>query len=28
MKDGRVYAKGCLEELLNNCDEMQAIWGI
>jgi ATP-binding cassette subfamily B protein len=28
MKDGRVYAKGSLEELLINCDEMQAIWGI
>jgi ATP-binding cassette subfamily B protein len=27
MKDGRVYAKGTLEELLGNCDEMQAIWG-
>ncbi|OPJ55673.1 ATP-binding cassette domain-containing protein [Clostridium oryzae] len=27
MKDGKVYAKGTLDELLKNCDEMQAIWG-
>ncbi|MDF2538093.1 MAG: transporter ATP-binding protein [Herbinix sp.] len=27
MKDGRIYAKGKLEDLLESCDEMQAIWG-
>lgn len=27
MKDGKVYAKGKLHELLNSCDELQAIWG-
>ncbi|MDF2541313.1 MAG: transporter ATP-binding protein [Herbinix sp.] len=27
MKDGRIYGKGTLEELLKNCDEMQEIWG-
>jgi ATP-binding cassette subfamily B protein len=27
MKDGKVYARGKLEDLLKNCDEMQAIWG-
>jgi ATP-binding cassette subfamily B protein len=27
MKDGRIYAKGRLEELLESCDEFQAIWG-
>jgi ATP-binding cassette subfamily B protein len=27
MKDGKVYAKGKLEELLTSCDELQAIWG-
>ncbi len=26
MKDGKVYAKGKLEELIKTCDEMQAIW--
>lgn len=26
MKDGKIYAKGTLDELLLNCDEMQAIW--
>ncbi|MDT8718339.1 ABC transporter ATP-binding protein [Clostridium sp. 19966] len=27
MKDGKIYAKGSLEELLESCDELQAIWG-
>lgn len=27
MKEGRIYAKGTLEELVDSCDELQAIWG-
>lgn len=27
MRDGKIYAKGTLEELLESCDEMQEIWG-
>ena len=27
MKNGKVDAQGSLEELLNNCEEMQQIWG-